>query len=216
MLQPLEIDTDTSAQPAEEDSAKRQQIVEGARKVFLAKGFDAASMNDIAKVAGVSKGTLYVYFKNKEKLFEAICNQECAQHAEQVFDFSDADNADIEATLFKIGVAFVNLICNREKVSTVRTVIAISERMPDVGRTFFESGPAQGRLRLANFFRERNATGELNVEEPEIAAAQFIESCHAPLSKPIIFNFGDLPSQAEIEKCVRIAVKTFLAAYAVR
>ena len=52
-----------------EDSAKRRQIVEGARDMFLARGFDAASMGDIAKAAGVSKGTLYVYFKNKEELF---------------------------------------------------------------------------------------------------------------------------------------------------
>ena len=43
-------------------SAKRRQIMEGARTVFLAAGFDGASMNDIARVAGVSKGTLYVYF----------------------------------------------------------------------------------------------------------------------------------------------------------
>ena len=49
--------------------------IEGARAVFLAKGFDAASMNDIARAAGVSKGTLYVYFSDKEQLFEAIVEQ---------------------------------------------------------------------------------------------------------------------------------------------
>ena len=56
----------------EDESAKRRQIIDGARAMFLAKGFDAASMNDIARAAGVSKGTLYVYFKHKEELFEAI------------------------------------------------------------------------------------------------------------------------------------------------
>jgi AcrR family transcriptional regulator len=52
----------------DEESAKRRQIIEGARAVLLAQGFDAASMNDIARAAGVSKGTLYVYFKHKEQL----------------------------------------------------------------------------------------------------------------------------------------------------
>ena len=47
----------------------------GAREIFLARGFDAASMSDIAKAAGVSKGTLYVYFKNKEELFAAIVQE---------------------------------------------------------------------------------------------------------------------------------------------
>src|SRR4030081_694669 len=60
-----------------EDSAKRRQIIEGARRVFLAQGFDAASMGEIARAAGVSKGTLYVYFENKERLFDAIVGQEC-------------------------------------------------------------------------------------------------------------------------------------------
>src|ERR1051325_2997026 len=67
------------------DSAKRRQIIEGARAVFLSQGFDAASMNDIARKAGVSKGTLYVYFRNKEELFEAITEQECSMQAEGVF-----------------------------------------------------------------------------------------------------------------------------------
>ena len=72
---------------AEDDSVKRRQIIEGARVVFLSQGFDAASMNDIARTAGVSKGTLYVYFKHKEQLFAAIVEQECASQAEGIFDF---------------------------------------------------------------------------------------------------------------------------------
>ena len=72
--------------PAEatEDSAKRRQIIEGARQVFLARGFDAASMSDIAKAAGVSKGTLYVYFKNKDELFKAIVEIESVFQPEAI------------------------------------------------------------------------------------------------------------------------------------
>src|SRR5690349_16872873 len=53
---------------AGQDPAKREQILEGARRVFIEMGFDAASMNDITRAAGVSKGTIYVYFANKEEL----------------------------------------------------------------------------------------------------------------------------------------------------
>src|SRR5271168_3200661 len=91
------------APQAAEDSAKRRQIVEGARKIFLAQGFDAASMSDIARAAGVSKGTLYVYFDNKEQLFQAIVHQECQVHAESAFDL-DANDHDIEGTLKRLGV----------------------------------------------------------------------------------------------------------------
>jgi len=51
---------------AEEDSSKRRQILDGAGKVFMDLGFDGASMGEIARAAGVSKGTLYVYFRRQE------------------------------------------------------------------------------------------------------------------------------------------------------
>ena len=75
-----------------EERAKRRQIIEGARAVFLASGFDAASMGEIARQAGVSKGTLYVYFDSKERLFEAIVEDERRGQAEQVFSLDSADH----------------------------------------------------------------------------------------------------------------------------
>src|SRR5258707_7125291 len=105
----IEINGAASAAP-DEDSAKRRQIVDGARKVFLAQGFDAASMGEIARVAGVSKGTLYVYFENKEQLFEAIVGQECRGHAERIFDV-DPDDHDVGAALTRLGIAYVQFLC---------------------------------------------------------------------------------------------------------
>src|SRR3974390_1136510 len=59
----------------EEDNSKRRQILDGARKVFMDLGFDGASMGEIARAAGVSKGTLYVYFTDKCALFEAMVEE---------------------------------------------------------------------------------------------------------------------------------------------
>src|ERR1043165_9423332 len=64
-----------AAHSAEEDSAKRRQILDGAHKVFMDLGFDGASMGEIARVAGVSKGTLYVYFTDKSQLFGAVVEE---------------------------------------------------------------------------------------------------------------------------------------------
>ena len=57
------------------ERSKRKQILHGAREVFLAQGFDGASMGEIAQGSGVSKGTLYVYFDSKDKLFEALTHR---------------------------------------------------------------------------------------------------------------------------------------------
>jgi AcrR family transcriptional regulator len=195
-----------------EDSAKRRQILEGARVIFRAMGYDAASMGEIAKAAGVSKGTLYVYFKDKDELFESIVEKECVFQAERVFDF-DVANPDIAAELTRMGNAYVRLLCMPERQATLRTVIAIADRKPNVGRTFYETGPAKGIARLAAYFEAEVKAGRLEVEDCEVAAAQFMESCHAMTLKPVLLNFGPPPSPERIEYVVRIAVKTFMAAY---
>jgi len=199
----------------EDDSAKRRQIIDGARDVFLARGFDAASMADIAKAAGVSKGTLYVYFKDKDELFAAIVQGVCSMQAEGVFDFDRADH-DVEAVLLRHGKAFVNKICDPARLSSLRTVIAVADRMPDLGKKLYETGPAVGTAKLAGYLRAQVEAGVLVIDDCEVAAAQFIETCHATMFKPVLFNFGPPPSEERVDHVVGIAVRMFLAAYRVR
>jgi AcrR family transcriptional regulator len=201
--------------PGGDASAKRRQIVEGARSVFLANGFDAASMNDIARAAGVSKGTLYVYFTNKEQLFAAIVAMECMAHAEGLFDL-DHGNRDVATVLTRLGTGYLEFLCRGEKASALRTVVAIADRMPEMGKVFYETGPAVGIATLAAYIRAQHGAGVLDVEDCEVAAAQFLDSCQSTLFKPVLFNFRSAPSLEQITYVVRIAVRTFLAAYLVR
>src|SRR5579872_6188940 len=91
------------------DSAKRRQIMDGARQVFLSAGFDGASMNDIARAAGVSKGTLYAYFDSKEALFEALIRGEYAQSAERLCVFRR--EGDARDMLKDFGVRLISKMC---------------------------------------------------------------------------------------------------------
>jgi AcrR family transcriptional regulator len=195
-----------------EDGAKRTQIIEGAREIFLARGFDAASMGDIAKAAGVSKGTLYVYFKNKEELFAAIVQCECLSHAEGVFGV-DIDDQDVETVLTRIGVEFVNFLCQPEKASSIRIVAAIADRMPEIGKAFYETGPANGIERVKAYLEAQVKAGVLDIADCEVAAAQFLDTCQSTLFKPVLFNFEPPPSLDRIRYVVGIAVRVFLAAY---
>jgi len=200
---------------AAEDSAKRRQIVQGARAIFLAQGFDAASMSDIARAAGVSKGTLYVYFDNKEQLFGAIVREECLVHAEGVFNLDPADR-DVEGVLKRLGAGYVQFICRADKASALRTVVAIADRMPEIGKTFYETGPACGIAKLAGYLRAQTDAGVLTVDDAELAASQFMESCKAMLFMPVLFNFRAAPDAERIAYVVGVAVRNFLAAYLAR
>ncbi len=197
---------------AADDSAKRRQIVQGARAIFLAKGFDAASMSDIARAAGVSKGTLYVYFENKEQLFEAIVHEECLVHAEGAFALDHGDH-DVEAALTRLGNAYVGFLCTAEKASALRTVAAIADRMPEIGRVFYETGPAVGIAKLADYIQAQSDSGVLAVDDCRVAAAQFLDACKSTLFMPVLFNFGEAPQADSIQYVVAIAVRTFMRAY---
>ncbi|MFZ3357448.1 MAG: TetR/AcrR family transcriptional regulator [Xanthobacteraceae bacterium] len=197
-----------------EDNAKRRQIVEGARSIFLQHGFDAASMNDIARAAGVSKGTLYVYFDNKEQLFQAIVYQECLVHAESAFDL-DHNNRDVETVLTRLGIAFIEFLCRPDKASALRTVVAIADRMPEIGKIFYETGPAVGITKLAAYLQAQTDAEVIAVDECELAAAQFLDACQSTLFKPVLFNFREAPKTDAIAHVVGVAVRTFLRAYGV-
>ena len=149
--------------------------MDGARIVFLAQGFDAASMGEIAREARVSKGTLYVYFDSKERLFQAIVEEECGSQAEQVFAL-DSEDHDVEAVLLSLGKSFLYFLCQPYRVSPLRTVISIADRMPELGKRFYETGPASGIARAARYLEDQMAAGILAVEDCELAAAQFLDS----------------------------------------
>src|SRR3954447_22486543 len=91
----------------DDDSSKRRQIVDGARKVFMNLGFDGASMGEVARSAGVSKGTLYVYFADKNRLFEAIVEEESLEQGKVVFNFDP--KRDVATTLREFGRAYIKI-----------------------------------------------------------------------------------------------------------
>jgi AcrR family transcriptional regulator len=200
---------------APKDSAKQRQIMEGARAVFLERGFDAASMGEIARRAGVSKGTLYVYFESKEELFETIFEVESRAQAEQVFSLDHADR-DVEAVLTRLGRAYVRFMCQPARLSPLRTVISIAGRMPALGQRFYDAGPATGVARLRAYLDAQCEAGILTVEDCELAAAQFLDSCQSTLFKPMMFAAAPPPSDDRIGHVVGVAVRCFLAAYLTR
>src|SRR5580765_4988509 len=106
----------------DEDSSKRRQILDGAHRVFLDLGFDGASMGEIARAAGVSKGTLYVYFADKSALFEAIVEEETLEQGKVRFNFDP--ERDVVTTLTEFGQAYIAMICRPGGGSAIRTVMA--------------------------------------------------------------------------------------------
>lgn len=195
----------------EEDSSKRRQILDGARKVFMDFGFDGASMGEIARAAQVSKGTLYVYFADKCALFESILEEEALQHGQVVFNFDPT--RDAETTLKDFGQAYIHLLCRPGGGSAIRTVMAIAERMPDVGRRYYLRVLDKTINRLSDYLEAHVASGDLKIDDCDLAASQFMELCKASLFLPFVFQAAPPPSEERMTEVVNSATRMFLAAY---
>jgi len=195
----------------DEDSSKRRQILDGARKVFMDLGFDGASMGEIARSAGVSKGTLYVYFDDKNRLFEAIVEEEALEQGKVAFNFDP--ERDVTTTLMEFGQAYIQLLCRPGGGSATRTVMAIAERMPEVGRRFYNNVIALTISRLAAYLDAHATAGDLEIQDCQLAAMQFMQMCQASLFMPFIFQAAPAPSAERIAEVVASATRMFLAAY---
>jgi len=196
---------------SDEDSSKRRQIVAGARKVFMDLGFDGASMGEIARAAGVSKGTLYVYFADKNRLFEAIVEEEARERSGLVFNLDP--EREITITLREFGETWLSYVCRPGGGSSIRTVMAIAERMPEVGRRYYEQMLESLINRLAAYLEARVKAGDLAIDDCKLAASQFQLMCQASLFLPFIFQASPPPSAERIREVVESAIRVFQAAY---
>ena len=194
------------------ESDKRRQILDGARQVFMGAGFDGASMGEIARTAGVSKGTLYVYFDSKEALFEALTLEEKRGLAEALFRL-DADDPDVAAVLTRLGTTYLIEMVRPEHVAVIRMVIGACEKFPRFGQAFFEAGPAMGVARLTAYLDAQVTAGRMKAADTNLAAKHFLHLCQAGLLTRLLFNAGDPVTRDEIDYRIREAVRVFFAGY---
>ncbi|MGR3484423.1 MAG: TetR/AcrR family transcriptional regulator [Paracoccaceae bacterium] len=189
---------------------KFDQVVAGARAVFMSRGFEGASVDDIAREAGVSKATLYSYFPDKKLLFLEVATLECQCQAQMVRQSFDRGQAP-RAFLTEFGMGMTRMMLSEFGISIFRVCIGEAERFPQVGQTFHATGPMAVRAAMLEYFDAAVARGELSIDDPELAADQFFEMCKADLFPKRLLGMAGPPTDAQIARVVTGAVETFLA-----
>lgn len=175
-------------------------------------GFDAASMDDVRRQAGVSKGTVYVYFDNKEELFSATIERQRATFI-ATMRMTLAEHGQLESSLYDFGVTFVKHITDETVITALRTVLGVRDRMPSLCTRLFK-GPENLRSVLQDFLLRHSNGGGLEIDDLDLAAGQYLDLCSGSFFKLRLFgNMNAPPNDVEIERVITGAVKTFLAAY---
>ena len=200
------------ATPIIRTGRKFEQVLEGARQVFMTDGFEGANVDDIAKKAGVSKATLYSYFPDKRLLFMEVVNQECERQSQSAIDNID-QSAPPRDVLTQAGQHFLRFLTSQFGQQVFRICVAESDRFPEIGRAFYGSGPERMRMEMVGYFTESIARGELKIADLTLAADQFAELCKADLWPRLVFGVMSSVTEADINRVVDGAVETFLARY---
>lgn len=191
---------------------KYEQVLIGAREVFLRDGFDGASVDDIARAAKVSKATLYSYFPDKREMFMEMAREQCARQTEVILQEIDPASSAPEVLAFTARCV-LKFILSEFGLKVFRICVAEADRFPELGRRFYESGSAMGRQHLAAFLKCACERGELKITDFDMAAAQFQELCKADLYLRMVFGIDNTFEDTEIEHVVHEAVSTFMARY---
>jgi AcrR family transcriptional regulator len=191
---------------------KYDQVIAGARQVFMADGFEGASVDDIARAAGVSKATLYSYFPDKRHLFIEVATTECSQMADQVLQMVH-DSSPPRVVLTVAATHLVTFLLSDFAQQCFRICVAERDRFPELGQAFYASGPEMGRDRLSEYLSDAVERGELVIDNICMAAEQFSELCKVKLWTRAVFGIQDKFTQDEIDEVARYAVDMFMARF---
>jgi AcrR family transcriptional regulator len=147
-----------------------KEICAAALEVFAEKGFAAARLEEIAKHAGVSKGTLYLYFKDKEDLFRAVVRDTVAPNIDSVRDA--VLGADLPFGLVaQMFLARFAEVASRVPVGAVaKMVIGESRNFPELAKVWHDQVASRALALLAGLIEKAQAKGEVRAGDPRLHA----------------------------------------------
>jgi TetR/AcrR family transcriptional regulator, mexJK operon transcriptional repressor len=195
--------------------AKRDQILAGARRVFLRDGFVAASTDAIAAEAKVSKRTLYVYYPSKEELFAGVMRELTIENPqtralESMEEMTPGSEEELRRDLLELAKKMVVTMMQPDYQALLRTTIADTHRFPQLGGLFRATVPERAMRSFAVFIERSRESGVVGPGvDGETAARMFVGPLltYAVLDGLLAEGLPRPPAQEKIENIVDLYMK---------
>jgi AcrR family transcriptional regulator len=156
----------TPGNRAERAAERREAIVQAALQEFIARGFTATRLDDIAKRAGVAKGTIYLHFKDKESMFEELIRTAIVPLVGTLTGPPPA-GASIRDALEGFARVFIQEIASTRRGDIVRLIIAEGPRFPAIADFYYREVISRGLAGMRALIELAVARGE--IRNPELA-----------------------------------------------
>jgi TetR/AcrR family transcriptional repressor of mexJK operon len=188
---------------------KREKIVRSAAKLFLERGYDSVSINEIIAVVGGSKETIYSNFGNKAQLFEAVVQQLCSDVTINI-DTRPVGSLEEQAT--RMAHSFVSMVLTPQIISFHRLVTSIGREFPAAGRLFYQTGPETVYRIFAEWIAQHQKDGNIRADKDSRRLAVLLHDML--IGEQILSWLTSASSQKDrarrIGQTVELAVSVFL------
>jgi TetR/AcrR family transcriptional regulator, regulator of autoinduction and epiphytic fitness len=180
------------AERTRDTSKKRDEIVDAAAQVFVSAGYDNASMDRIAQVAGASKRTVYNHFPSKEVLFRAVIGR-FLQQSRELKQIEYEPRKSLSAQLGRFADAIIELTRNAEWLGLVKVMTSLTVLQPALVASTM-AGLRDERDSLEAWLEAATADGRLHVKQPALVARTFWAALSGAFLMPAIY-LAPLPPQ---------------------
>jgi TetR/AcrR family transcriptional regulator, mexJK operon transcriptional repressor len=193
---------------------KSDEVLIAARRVFLERGFDAATVDDIATSAGVSKATVYSNFHDKDALLAAMIDRVTSESAAILADVVGQldESGSVEERLMRMGRSLARGVLDLEIIQLRRLAISTAVAFPASAILYWHRGPASAIAVLERCLGVMVDNGELQISDVRVTAAQFAYSLLGPLQDRAMFEASYAPDRAEVERYLSAAVVQLIRA----
>jgi len=191
---------------------KRRAMIDAAEDLFLSHGYEATSMDAVARQAGVSKATLYAHFTSKDLLFATIVGERGILQKFDDADFPDEPD-DLRACLVRIGECWLEFMMRPRTLAIYRIAVAESARFPEVGRAFYENGPKRTHARFTDWAQTLQDRGMIEANDLPTAAVQFFALLKGSMFMRATLALDPAATARDIAASVGVTVDTWLRAY---
>lgn len=191
----MQVPTETKPRWERRKDARPQELLEAALELFVERGFASTRLEDVARRAGVSKGTLYLYFENKEELFKAVVRAHIVHtidEAEAEVDVaaSEAHSADLLRAMI---MKWWNQIGATKLAGITKLMMTESGNFPELVQFYNEEVIARGDALIVRVLERGMARGEFRRIDPHVMKPVLT----APVLMLIMWTHSFFPCEAQ-------------------
>jgi len=190
-------------------AARREAILKAAAAVFLKKGYERACIDDVIARIGGSKRTIYNAFGSKQALFAEVIRVHTARAVATLPD-TEPQGRGVREALVDFGLSLMRVLMSPGSQALYRVVFGECRNFPELGRLYYEGGPAQGRARLMRLLGAYEKRGEIAVADTGLAADAFVSMIRGNHHMQAVLGLRPPLGPAEMRRVVESKVDIFL------